>query len=38
MSDYERKQQEELQRWEANMDDSTDRPAGRNAGEEWNWH
>lgn len=39
MSDYERKQQEELQRWEANMDDSTRRPqADHYTGEEWNWH
>ena len=38
MSDYERKQQEELQRWEANMDDSTLRPVGDRTGEEWNWH
>ena len=38
MSDYERKQQEELQRWEANMDDSTLRPIGNHTGEEWNWH
>jgi len=38
MSDYERKQQEELQRWEANMDDSTRRPVGDLTGEEWNWH
>ena len=38
MSDYERKQQEELQRWEANMDDSTLRPVGDRTGKEWNWH
>lgn len=38
MSDYERQQQEELQRWEANMDDSTLRPIGNHTGEEWNWH
>ncbi len=38
MSDYERKQQEELQRWEANMDDSTLRPVGDCTGKEWNWH
>ena len=38
MSDYERQQQEEIQKLLDNMDDSTARPAGRNAGEEWNWH
>ena len=38
MSDYERKQREEIQKWADDMDDSTDRPAGRNAGKEWNWN
>ena len=38
MSEYERQQQEELQRWKANMDDSTRRPVGNATGEEWNWH
>ena len=38
MSEYERQQQEEIQKLLDNMDDSTARPAGRNAGEEWNWH
>lgn len=38
MSDYERQQQEELQRWDANMDDSTLGPVGNATGEEWNWN
>ena len=38
MSDYERQQREEIQKWKEDMDDSTDRPAGRNAGKEWNWN
>lgn len=39
MSDYERKQQEEIQKWKEDMDDSTRRPqADHYTGEEWNWH
>ena len=39
MSDYERKQQEEIQKLLDNMDDSTSRPqADHYTGEEWNWH
>ena len=37
MSDYERKQQEEIQKWKEDMDDSTRRPqADHYTGEEWN--
>ena len=39
MSDYERQQQEEIQKLLDNMDDSTSRPqADHYTGEEWNWH
>lgn len=39
MSDYERQQQEEIQKWKEDMDDSTRRPqADHYTGEEWNWH
>ena len=38
MSDYERKQREEIQKWKEDMDDSTRRPIGNHTGEEWNWH
>ena len=38
MSDYERQQQEEIQKLLDNMDDSTSRPVGDCTGEEWNWH
>ena len=39
MSDYERKQREEIQKWKEDMDDSTRRPqADHYTGEEWNWH
>lgn len=38
MSDYERKQREEIQKWKEDMDDSTLRPVGDCTGKEWNWH
>ena len=38
MSDYERQQREEIQKWKEDMDDSTLRPVGDLTGEEWNWH
>ena len=38
MSEYERQQQEEIQKWKEDMDDSTRRPVGYLTGEEWNWH
>lgn len=38
MSDYERQQQEEIQKWKEDMDDSTRRPVGDRTGKEWNWH
>ena len=38
MSDYERKQREEIQKWKEDMDDSTLRPVGDRTGKEWNWH
>ena len=38
MSDYERQQREEIQKWKEDMDDSTLRPIGNHTGEEWNWH
>jgi hypothetical protein len=38
MSDYERQQREEIQKWKEDMDDSTLRPVGYLTGEEWNWH
>ena len=38
MSDYERKQREEIQKWADDMDDSTRHPVGNATGEEWNWH
>lgn len=39
MSDYERQQQEKIQKWKEDMDDSTRRPqADHYTGEEWNWH
>jgi hypothetical protein len=38
MSDYERQQREEIQKWKEDMDDSTLRPVGDRTGEEWNWH
>ncbi len=38
MSEYERQQQEEIQKLLDNMDDSTRRPIGNHTEEEWNWH
>ena len=38
MSDYERQQREEIQKWKEDMDDSTLRPVGDRTGKEWNWH
>ena len=37
-SDYARQQQEMLQSWLDNMDDSTRDKPGHLTGEEWNWH